>query len=59
MNPSRLVDGELDSLLEGVDVAVVRILGGYRSWQDGIDTVVATGIPTVVISGEQSPPDAT
>ncbi|MCV7134730.1 cobaltochelatase subunit CobN [Mycobacterium hodleri] len=55
MNPSRLVDGELDSLLEGVDVAVVRILGGYRSWQDGIDTVVATGIPTVVISGEQSP----
>lgn len=55
MNPSRLVDGELDSLLDGVDVAVVRILGGYRSWQDGIDTVVGKGIPTVVISGEQSP----
>lgn len=55
MNPSRLVDGELDSLLDGVDVAVVRILGGYRSWQDGIDAVVAKGIPTVVISGEQAP----
>ncbi|TQR83324.1 cobaltochelatase subunit CobN [Mycobacterium hodleri] len=55
MNPSRLVDGELDSLLDGVDVAVVRILGGYRSWQDGIDAVVGKGIPTVVISGEQSP----
>src|SRR5881628_2133172 len=55
MNPSRLVDGELDGLLDGVDVAVVRILGGYRSWQDGIDAVVAKGIPTVVISGEQSP----
>jgi len=55
MNPSRVVDGELDSLLDGVDVAVVRILGGYRSWQDGIDAVVGKGIPTVVISGEQAP----
>ncbi len=34
---------------------MVRILGGYRTWQDGIDAVVATGIPTVVISGEQAP----
>ncbi|MDT5336834.1 MAG: cobaltochelatase CobN [Mycobacterium sp.] len=55
MNPTRLVDGELDELLDGVDIAVVRILGGYRSWQDGIDAVVGKGIPTVVISGEQSP----
>jgi cobaltochelatase CobN len=55
VNPSRLVDGELDSLLDGADVVVVRILGGYRSWQDGIDTVVGTGVPTVVLSGEQSP----
>ncbi|WP_284234724.1 cobaltochelatase subunit CobN [Mycobacterium antarcticum] len=55
MNPSRLVDGELETLLDGVDVAIVRILGGYRSWQEGIDAVVAAGVPTVVISGEQSP----
>ncbi|GLP75096.1 cobaltochelatase subunit CobN [Mycobacterium antarcticum] len=55
MNPSRLVDGELESLLDGADIAVVRILGGYRSWQEGIDAVVAAGVPTVVISGEQSP----
>jgi cobaltochelatase CobN len=55
MNPTRLVDGELDELLDGVDIAVVRILGGYRSWQDGIDAVVGKGIPTVVMSGEQSP----
>ena len=54
-NPSRLVDGELEELLVGADVAVVRILGGYRAWQDGIDTVVASGVPTVVVSGEQSP----
>src|SRR5258705_13365403 len=54
-NPSRLVDGELEELLAGAEVVVVRILGGYRAWQDGIDTVVACGVPTVVVSGEQSP----
>ena len=54
-NPSRLVSGELEHQLAGVDVVVVRILGGYRSWQTGIDTVVASGVPTVVVSGEQSP----
>ena len=54
-NPSRLVDGELDEHLDGADLVVVRILGGYRSWQDGIDTVVASGVPTVVVSGEQVP----
>ena len=54
-NPSRLVDGELDEQLDGADLVVVRILGGYRSWQDGIDTVVGSGVPTVVVSGEQAP----
>ena len=50
-NPSRLVTGELEELLDGADIAVIRILGGYRAWQDGIDTVVASGLPTVVVSG--------
>lgn len=54
-NPSRLVTGELEELLDGADIAVIRILGGYRAWQDGIDAVVASGLPTVVVSGEQSP----
>ena len=54
-NPARLVDGELDELLRGADVAIVRILGGYRAWEDGIDAVVASGVPTVVVSGEQTP----
>ena len=44
-NPSRLVDGELEELLGAADIAVVRILGGYRAWQDGINTVVASGLP--------------
>ncbi|HEY5149531.1 MAG TPA: cobaltochelatase subunit CobN [Mycobacterium sp.] len=54
-NPSRLIDGELSTLLADADVVVVRILGGYRAWQDGIDAVVASGLPTVVVSGEQAP----
>lgn len=33
---------------------VVRILGGYRAWQGGIDTVIASGVPTVLVSGEQA-----
>jgi cobaltochelatase CobN len=54
-NPSRLVDGELDELVGAADIVVVRILGGYRAWQDGIDALEAGGVPTVVVSGEQSP----
>ncbi|MET4432210.1 MULTISPECIES: cobaltochelatase subunit CobN [unclassified Mycolicibacterium] len=54
-NPSRLIDGELAELLDGADAVVIRILGGYRAWEDGIDQVVAAGLPTVVISGEQTP----
>ena len=33
----------------------MRILGGFRAWEDGIATVVASGIPAVVVSGEQAP----
>jgi cobaltochelatase CobN len=54
-NPSRLIEGELDDLLAGADIVVVRILGGYRAWEDGIDAVVASGVPAVVVSGEQAP----
>ena len=54
-NPSRLVDGELTEQLDGADLVVVRILGGYRSWHEGIDAVVGSGVPAVVVSGEQAP----
>ncbi|WP_197376950.1 cobaltochelatase subunit CobN [Mycolicibacterium baixiangningiae] len=54
-NPSRLIAGELEELLDGADVVVIRILGGHRAWEDGIDTVAASGVPAVVVSGEQAP----
>jgi cobaltochelatase CobN len=54
-NPARLLPGELSDLLAGADTVVVRILGGYRAWQDGIDTILTSGLPAVMVSGEQSP----
>ncbi len=54
-NPSRLIEGELAELLRGSDVVVVRVLGGYRAWPDGIDASVTSGLPVVVVSGEQAP----
>ncbi len=54
-NPTRLATGQLDTLLDGADLVVVRVLGGYRALQNTIDTVIASGLPTVVVSGEQAP----
>src|SRR6201998_3258628 len=53
-NPSRLSEDELPDLLAGAAIVVVRILGGYRAWQSGIDTVIASGVPTVLVSSEQA-----
>ena len=55
-NPSRLlIDADLPELLAGADLVVVRILGGRRMWEQGLDAVLAAGLPTVVLSGEQLP----
>ncbi|MFJ4439418.1 cobaltochelatase subunit CobN [Streptomyces sp. NPDC088923] len=54
-NPSRLALEELPALLEGVDLVVVRLLGGIRVWQEGLDLLLADGRPVVVLSGEQAP----
>ena len=51
---ARGVVEDLAALLDGVDVVVLRLLGGYRVWQDIIDAVVASGVPAVVVSGEQA-----
>ncbi|MHA7651619.1 cobaltochelatase subunit CobN [Mycobacterium sp. ML4] len=53
-NPARLSEVELPDLLAAASIVVVRILGGYRAWEDGIDTVLASGVPTVLVSGEQA-----
>src|SRR4029079_15331094 len=52
-NPNRVVD--LPALLAEAEVVVVRVLGGRRYWEEGIDTVVASGKPVVALGGEQAP----
>ncbi|WP_208630688.1 cobaltochelatase subunit CobN, partial [Amycolatopsis kentuckyensis] len=45
----------LPGLLDGVQIVVVRILGTPRSWQEGLDTLRASGAHVVVLGGEQTP----
>ena len=40
---------------DGACCVVVRLLGGRRSWPDGLDAVLASGLPTVVLGGEAAP----
>ncbi|WP_448850727.1 cobaltochelatase subunit CobN [Corynebacterium sp. 335C] len=54
-NPSRILDEDLPGLLDGADVAVVRLLGGRRAWEAGADRLRASGVPAVFVSGEQAP----
>ncbi|HEY6785693.1 MAG TPA: cobaltochelatase subunit CobN, partial [Trebonia sp.] len=54
-NPARVAAGDVPALLEGASVVVVRILGGRRAWEEGLDAVLATGVPAVVLGGEQAP----
>ena len=54
-NPARLDAAAVPALLDGADVVVVRILGGRRAWEDGLDAVLASGVPAVVLGGEQAP----
>ncbi|MFD9907383.1 cobaltochelatase subunit CobN, partial [Streptomyces sp. NPDC059063] len=55
-NPARVdVRAELPALVDGADVAVVRLLGGKRAWEDGLAALGAAGIPTVLLGGEAVP----
>ncbi|MEV0966662.1 cobaltochelatase subunit CobN [Streptomyces sp. NPDC049910] len=54
-NPSRLPLDRLPELLDGTDLVVVRLLGGLRAWQEGLDALLAQGRPVVVLTGEQAP----
>ncbi|MFJ8042080.1 cobaltochelatase subunit CobN [Kitasatospora sp. NPDC096147] len=54
-NPARLGVDDLPALLEGTDLVVVRLLGGRRAWQEGLDALLAGPRPVVVLTGEQAP----
>ncbi|HEY1966685.1 MAG TPA: cobaltochelatase subunit CobN, partial [Pseudonocardia sp.] len=54
-NPARLALDELPALLAGTDLVVVRLLGGRRAWEEGLDALLAGPRPVVVLGGEQAP----
>ncbi|MFC5829611.1 cobaltochelatase subunit CobN [Nonomuraea insulae] len=54
-NPARLTPEDLPALLEGADLVVVRLLGGRRAWEEGLDMLLAGPRPVVVLGGEQAP----
>ncbi|MEU4320260.1 cobaltochelatase subunit CobN [Nocardia fluminea] len=54
-NPARLLVEDLPGLLDGADLVIVRILGGKRAWEDGLDAIRASGVPMVALGGEIAP----
>jgi cobaltochelatase CobN len=54
-NPARTELADLPGLLAGAFCVVVRLLGGQRSWEGGLDAVLASGLPVAVLSGEPDP----
>ncbi|MFI6909811.1 cobaltochelatase subunit CobN [Nonomuraea sp. NPDC050394] len=54
-NPARLLTDDLPALVDGVDLIVVRLLGGRRAWEEGLDALLAGPRPVVVLGGEQAP----
>lgn len=54
-NPSRILLDDVPGMVADADLTVVRILGGRRAWEEGLDAVLAVGKPVVVLSGEQQP----
>ncbi len=54
-NPARLDPGDLPGLTRDVDVVVVRLLGGRKTWPEGVEALRATGLPLVLLGGEADP----
>lgn len=54
-NPARLAPDDLTELLDGTDLVVVRLLGGRRAWEEGLDALLSGPRPVVVLGGEQAP----
>jgi cobaltochelatase CobN len=54
-NPARLPLADLPELLDGADVAVVRLLGGEQAWRDGLAALRGQRCPLIVLGGELVP----
>jgi cobaltochelatase CobN len=55
-NPARLEPDAVAALIDGAAGAVVvRLLGGRRTWPEGLDAVLASGLPVIALGGETTP----
>ncbi|WP_225731778.1 MULTISPECIES: cobaltochelatase subunit CobN [unclassified Nocardia] len=54
-NPARLLLDDLPALLDGADLVVLRVLGGKRAWEEGLEALRASGVPLVALGGEIAP----
>ncbi|WP_461001192.1 cobaltochelatase subunit CobN [Streptomonospora sediminis] len=54
-NPARTDPDELGDLLDGADLAVVRLLGGSEAWPRGLERLRTSGVPLVALGGEDAP----
>ena len=54
-NPARLHLADLPPVIDGADVVVVRLLGTPESWREGFAALSESGLPLVVLGGEQTP----
>ncbi|MBA3907293.1 MAG: cobaltochelatase subunit CobN, partial [Pseudonocardiales bacterium] len=54
-NPARIEPAGLPALLDGAAIVVLRLLGGRRAWPEGVDALVASGVPAVLLGGENTP----
>lgn len=54
-NPSRPGHTDMAAAIEGADIVVARILGSPQDLCSGFERIRATGVPLVVLGGEQAP----
>ena len=54
-NPARPGHTDMAEQIEGCDVVVARILGGPQDLCSGFRRIAETGVPMVVLGGEQAP----
>lgn len=54
-NPARTDPADVPALVADVDIVVVRLLGGRQAWPEGLDAILAAGIPVVALGGEATP----
>ena len=54
-NPNRVPLGDLGAMADEADVVVVRVLGGYRYFEEGLDLLRTRSTPLVCLGGEMAP----